>query len=140
VLTLSAASCSQVIGAVAQLGEHLLCKQGVSGSIPLSSTIFCPDAVAALLEFEYGSNTAQSASPIVWRPCGAPAAREHKSCLLKKIKVCITSMKCCLFCKNREEKIDLEASRYGFRPMSEAGSNDVVDGLAGRIRKRDRSR
>ena len=26
-------------GAVAQLGEHLLCKQGVSGSIPLSSTI-----------------------------------------------------------------------------------------------------
>jgi hypothetical protein len=28
------------IGAVAQLGEHLLCKQGVSGSIPLSSTIF----------------------------------------------------------------------------------------------------
>jgi hypothetical protein len=35
-------------GAVAQLGEHLLCKQGVSGSIPLSSTIFCPDAVAPL--------------------------------------------------------------------------------------------
>lgn len=28
-------------GAVAQLGEHLLCKQGVSGSIPLSSTIAC---------------------------------------------------------------------------------------------------
>jgi hypothetical protein len=28
------------IGAVAQLGEHLLCKQGVSGSIPLSSTMF----------------------------------------------------------------------------------------------------
>ena len=27
-------------GAVAQLGEHLLCKQGVSGSIPLSSTKF----------------------------------------------------------------------------------------------------
>ena len=25
-------------GAVAQLGEHLLCKQGVRGSIPLSST------------------------------------------------------------------------------------------------------
>ncbi len=31
------------IGAVAQLGEHLLCKQGVSGSIPLSSTI--PDVL-----------------------------------------------------------------------------------------------
>jgi hypothetical protein len=26
-------------GAVAQLGEHLLCKQGVTGSIPVSSTI-----------------------------------------------------------------------------------------------------
>jgi hypothetical protein len=37
---------TQRTGAVAQLGEHLLCKQGVSGSIPLSSTMFCPDAVA----------------------------------------------------------------------------------------------
>ncbi len=27
-------------GAVAQLGEHLVCNQGVGGSIPLSSTIF----------------------------------------------------------------------------------------------------
>ena len=27
------------LGAVAQLGEHLLCKQGVNGSIPFSSTI-----------------------------------------------------------------------------------------------------
>ena len=26
-------------GAVAQLGEHLLCKQGVTGSIPVSSTM-----------------------------------------------------------------------------------------------------
>jgi hypothetical protein len=93
-----------------------------------------------LLEFEYGSNTAQSASPIVWRPCGAPAAREHKSCLLKKNKFARRDLRLCLFCKNREEKIDLEASRYGFRPMSEAGSNDVVDGLAGRIRKRGRNR
>ena len=25
-------------GAVAQLGEHLLCKQGVTGSIPVGST------------------------------------------------------------------------------------------------------
>ena len=45
---LVSSGCSQEIGAVAQLGEHLLCKQGVSGSIPLSSTILCPDAVAAL--------------------------------------------------------------------------------------------
>ncbi len=28
-------------GGVAQLGEHLLCKQGVVGSIPIVSTIFC---------------------------------------------------------------------------------------------------
>ena len=26
------------LGAVAQLGEHLLCKQGVAGSIPVRST------------------------------------------------------------------------------------------------------
>ena len=26
-------------GGIAQLGEHLLCKQGVSGSIPLISTM-----------------------------------------------------------------------------------------------------
>jgi hypothetical protein len=32
-------SCQTVHGAVAQLGEHLLCKQGVTGSIPVSSTI-----------------------------------------------------------------------------------------------------
>jgi hypothetical protein len=30
--------CDNLIGAVAQLGEHLLCKQGVTGSIPVSST------------------------------------------------------------------------------------------------------
>jgi hypothetical protein len=137
VLTLSAASCSQVIGAVAQLGEHLLCKQGVSGSIPLSSTIFCPDAVAAFGRCapdgppnDRRRPLACMGEPVVGLP---PLSSEEN-------KVCITSMKCCLFCKNREEKIDLEASRYGFRPMSDAGSNDVVDGLAGRIRKRDRSR
>ena len=31
---------SNLYGGIAQLGEHLLCKQGVSGSIPLTSTIF----------------------------------------------------------------------------------------------------
>ena len=29
-----------VLGGLAQLGEHLLCKQGVVGSIPSSSTIY----------------------------------------------------------------------------------------------------
>jgi hypothetical protein len=28
----------KIFGAVAQLGEHLLCKQGVAGSIPVRST------------------------------------------------------------------------------------------------------
>ena len=28
-------------GALAQLGEHLLCKQGVIGSIPIGSTSLC---------------------------------------------------------------------------------------------------
>ena len=32
-------------GAVAQLGEHLLCKQRVVGSIPISSTISSPEPV-----------------------------------------------------------------------------------------------
>jgi hypothetical protein len=45
-------------------------------------------------------------------------------------------MRLCLFCKNREEKIDLEASRFGFRPEFEAGPYDVVDGLADWKRKR----
>jgi hypothetical protein len=31
------------LGAVAQLGEHLLCKQGVTGSIPVGSTSQMPD-------------------------------------------------------------------------------------------------
>src|SRR5262245_37240871 len=34
-----ATKCGEARGAVAQLGEHLLCKQGVVGSIPSSSTI-----------------------------------------------------------------------------------------------------
>ena len=28
-------------GGIAQLGEHLLCKQGVNGSIPFTSTTRC---------------------------------------------------------------------------------------------------
>ena len=31
-------SMAQIYGGLAQLGEHLLCKQGVIGSIPLAST------------------------------------------------------------------------------------------------------
>ena len=32
-----------LLGAVAQLGEHLICIQGVAGSIPVSSTIQAGD-------------------------------------------------------------------------------------------------
>ena len=34
------------IGAIAQLGEHLLCKQGVGGSIPPGSTRVLDEASA----------------------------------------------------------------------------------------------
>ena len=39
-LILKALGLQMRYGGIAQLGEHLLCKQGVSGSIPLISTIF----------------------------------------------------------------------------------------------------
>jgi hypothetical protein len=38
------------LGALAQLGEHLLCKQGVTGSIPVRST-FC--LLTPLLIYEW---------------------------------------------------------------------------------------
>ena len=37
-------------GAIAQLGEHLLCKQGVVGSIPTGSTSF--DGMTAHTQFD----------------------------------------------------------------------------------------
>ena len=37
---------ARISGAVAQLGEHLLCKQGVTGSIPVSSTSLTNGPVA----------------------------------------------------------------------------------------------
>ena len=38
-----------VQGALAQLGEHLLCKQGVIGSIPIGSTSFKQRSLAQAL-------------------------------------------------------------------------------------------
>ena len=38
-------------GAVAQLGERLLCKQNVAGSIPVGSTIFQGSLVQAIIDF-----------------------------------------------------------------------------------------
>ena len=43
-------------GVVAQLVEHLLCKQGVRGSNPLNSTIqfrFCKNYAAMLVEYQF---------------------------------------------------------------------------------------
>ena len=103
-------------GAVAQLGEHLLCKQGVSGSIPLSSTICfvltlsrsydrcAPDGprhearrtIVLYGRIDPRSSVAAiqrgSASPIVWRPHGAPSARECKLSS-EEIKVCIVLLR-----------------------------------------------
>lgn len=77
-------------GAVAQLGEHLLCKQGVSGSIPLSSTIFCPDAVAA---YAAALRTGRGTIRVVLWTClvayGILSSEENKS--LQR------SNECCLF-------------------------------------------
>ena len=85
-------------------------------------------------------------SPIVRRaiagqPEGRSAVRSENILVFEENKVCITSMKCCLFCKNCEEKIDLEASRCFERKLkaSEAGSKDVVDGLADWKRRRSRT-
>ena len=47
-------------GGVAQLGEHLLCKQGVVGSIPIASRAWLPPGLVAL-----GSGCLQ-----VWLPWG----------------------------------------------------------------------
>jgi hypothetical protein len=38
-------------GRVAQLGEHLLCKQGVTGSIPVTSTNFLKELGFSSSEF-----------------------------------------------------------------------------------------
>ena len=38
-----------VYGGIAQLEEHLLCKQGVSGSSPLTSTILMVPEIKSLL-------------------------------------------------------------------------------------------
>ena len=139
------------IGAVAQLGEHLLCKQGVSGSIPLSSTIrlrlmleiVCAHGLFAIFDRcpPRGRRTiGDGLQAFAGAPIEGLSSAPFEHCLLKKNKFARSALLLCLFCKNREEKIDLEASRYGIYPMFEAGPYDVVDGLAGRTRKRDQGR
>src|SRR2546421_9872441 len=59
----------QAKGAVAQLGERLLCKQEVIGSIPFSSTNrWCRRAdSSASMNFQRGSRQASSRLPLVFR-------------------------------------------------------------------------
>jgi hypothetical protein len=105
-----------MVGAVAQLGEHLLCKQGVSGSIPLSSTksfvltlsqqsCFAADGAAndgrralALANLDGSRDVA-----LVWR---------DETISFEENKVCELPVGVSPVLKNCEEKIDLEASRY----------------------------
>jgi hypothetical protein len=48
----SCVRCCPVSGALAQLGEHLLCKQGVVGSIPTGSTSFVVDGMIGAHDFD----------------------------------------------------------------------------------------
>ena len=65
-------------GAVAQLGEHLLCKQGVVGSIPISSTKL---AVLKQFEVEMSRSTAGRndvlSFPVVCHPRRITRSRER---------------------------------------------------------------
>ena len=55
------------VGGVAQLGEHLLCKQGVVGSIPSASTIWVSPLGVAFGCFEAGG----SGCVMGWIPIGS---------------------------------------------------------------------
>ena len=95
-------------GAVAQLGEHLLCKQGVSGSIPLSSTKSMVSSLRVLMAMSSEENT--SLHRLRPDACSAYIVKRRLIWRLPGV---------------------------GFYPASEPSSNDVVDGLAGWKRKRD---
>jgi hypothetical protein len=58
----------QVSGAVAQLGEHLLCKQGVVGSIPSGSTISAQSAGLSRWCREDGRHSYKVSRPGFGRP------------------------------------------------------------------------
>lgn len=130
------------IGAVAQLGEHLLCKQGVSGSIPLSSTIFGPHGVCDLRSRPAdGAPSDRRRTLVLWgelieglRRYWLLAIRYSLALSSEEKRVCTQPLGwLCLFCLYCEEKIDLEASRCGIYPASEPFPGDIMEGLAGRI-------
>ena len=53
-------------GAVAQLGEHLLCKQGVTGSIPVSSTTRRRKTTKGKADFPFVVFAPRSGSLTIW--------------------------------------------------------------------------
>ena len=53
-------------GGVAQLGEHLLCKQGVIGSNPFISTIFFLDGEKEAKAYERRNGPEPEAQRIIW--------------------------------------------------------------------------
>ena len=93
--------------------------------------MFCPDAVAA-----------NAAALRTGRPTMADDlwSTKCRNCLLKKYKFAHCFEQCACSAKIVKRRLIWRLPGIGFYPMSEAGSNDVVDGLAGRIRKRDRNR
>jgi hypothetical protein len=67
-------------------------------------------------------------------PCEASLRwRRRPTLSSEENKFARSALLLCLFCKNREEKIDLEASRCGIYPMLELSSVETRDDLAGRI-------
>jgi hypothetical protein len=75
-----------MVGAVAQLGEHLLCKQGVSGSIPLSSTNLVPDAAApSALRSGRAAERSATTFGLYWR-----SMADAGDISFEEIKVCTT--------------------------------------------------
>jgi len=70
-----------------------------------------------------------------------PLVYEVPTLSSEEIQVCTSrKMRCACSAKIVKRRLIWRLPGVGFYPMSEAGSNDVVDGLAGRIRKRDRNR
>ena len=55
--------CGTVTGALAQLGEHLLCKQGVIGSIPIRSTKLIREADRRVRQVIPRSGMTESTGP-----------------------------------------------------------------------------
>ena len=75
-------------GGLAQLGEHLPCKQGVSGSIPLTSTIYFPKSSFVATEHNcslvtprtsrhYAIHGSALTSNIVFESCSLVTSRHH---------------------------------------------------------------